>query len=187
MVGILSAKSVLQRQLLNTPYNLLELVDKPLFVPENTPAMRVLEMVREAGVHEAMVIDEYGGLLGMVTLFDVLESIVGDIPSVDQETAPGIIVREDGTWLLDGLLPIDELKELLDVDDLPEEDKIGYQTVGGFVMSQIGSIPSTGQHFHWTNFRFEIIDMDNRRVDKVLLSKYSSPKPKPDITDGEEA
>lgn len=187
VVGILSAKSVLQKQLLNTPYNLLELVDKPLFVPENTPAMRVLEMVREAGVHEAMVIDEYGGLLGMVTLFDVLESIVGDIPSVDQETAPGIIVREDGTWLLDGLLPIDELKELLDVDDLPEEDKIGYQTVGGFVMSQIGSIPSTGQHFHWTNFRFEIIDMDNRRVDKVLLSKYSSPKPKPDITDGEEA
>ena len=176
VVGILSAKDLLEKHVTQTPYDLLGLVTKPLFLPENTPAMRMLEMVREAGVHEAMIIDEYGGLLGMATLFDVLESIVGEIPSVDESEESEIVVREDGTYLLDGLLPIDELKELLDVDELPEEDKVGFQTVGGFVMNQIGSIPNAGQHFHYLNFRFEVVDMDDRRVDKVLLSKYDTPR-----------
>jgi putative hemolysin len=178
VVGTLNAKDLLEKFISNTPVNLLEMVSKPLFVPENLPAMRVLEMMREGGVHEVMVIDEYGGLLGMVTLFDVLESIVGEIPSVDEFEDSEIIEREDGSYLLDGLLPIDELKELIDVDALPEEEKVGFQTVGGFVMNQLGTIPSPGQHFHWMNFRFEIMDMDDRRVDKVLLSKYDSPKAK---------
>jgi putative hemolysin len=179
VVGILSAKDLLEKYVTKTPYKLVDLIQKPLFVPENTPAMRVLEMSREAGVHEAMVIDEYGGLLGMVTLFDVLEAIVGDIPNYNEVSEPEIIIREDGSYLLDGLLPIDELKELLEVDELPEESKVGYQTVGGFVMSQLGSIPSTGQHFHWVNFRFEILDMDGRRVDKILVNKYPSIMPHP--------
>ena len=88
-----------------------------------------------------------------------------------------IVIREDGTILLDGLLPIDELKDLLDMDELPEEEKVGFQTVGGFMMNQIGSIPKVGQHFHLLNFRFEVMDMDDRRVDKVLLSKYDTPRP----------
>jgi len=176
VTGILNAKDALEKYLTNTPFNLLDIVTKPLLVPENTPATRMLEMAREAGVHEAMVIDEYGGLLGMATLFDVLESIVGEIPSADEVEEPEIIIREDGSYLLDGLLPIDELKELLDVDSLPEEDKVGYQTVGGFVMNQIGSIPVAGQHFHFMNFRFEVVDMDDRRIDKVLFSKYDTPK-----------
>ena len=176
VVGMLSAKDLLEKHLSSPTYNLLDLVDKPLYVPENTPAMRMLEMVREAGVHEALVIDEYGGLQGMATLFDVLESIVGEIRSVDDIDESEIIEREDGTFLLDGLLPIDELKELMDVDELPEERLVGYQTLGGFVMNQIGSIPNTGQHFHFLNFRFEVMDMDDRRVDKVLLSKFSTPK-----------
>jgi putative hemolysin len=152
------------------------MVSKPIWVPENTPAMRMLEMVREGGTHEVMIVDEYGGLQGMATLFDILESIVGEIPSADESSESEIIIREDGSYLLDGLLPIDELKELLDVDQLPEEDKVGFQTVGGFVMNQIGSIPTAGQHFHLLNYRFEVMDMDDRRVDKVLLSKYNSPK-----------
>lgn len=176
VVGILNAKDVLEKYITNTPFNLLDLVSKPLWVPENTPAMRMLEMVREGGTHEVMIVDEYGGLQGMATLFDILESIVGEIPSSDDNTESEIIIREDGSYLLDGLLPIDELKDLLDVDELPEEDKVGYQTVGGFVMNQIGSIPTTGQHFHLLNYRFEVVDMDDRRVDKVLLSKYETPK-----------
>jgi putative hemolysin len=184
VVGILNAKDVLEKHVTNSSYDLLQLIQKPLFVPENTPAMRVLEMVREAGVHEAMVIDEYGGLLGMVTLFDVLEAIVGDIPSYDEVSEPEIIIREDGSYLLDGLLPIDELKELLDVDDLPEENKVGFQTVGGFVMNQFGSIPGAGEHFHWQNFRFEVVDMDNRRVDKVLVNKFDTPLPQTPKTAG---
>jgi len=177
VVGMLNAKDLLEKHLTNTPFNLLDLVTKPLLVPENTPATRMLEMVREAGVHEAMVIDEYGGLLGMATLFDILESIVGEIPSADDVDESEIVEREDGSYLLDGLLPIDELKEIMDVDGLPEEDKVGFQTVGGFVMNQFGSIPHVGQHFHYLNFRFEVMDMDDRRVDKVLFSKYSTPKP----------
>lgn len=176
VVGILSAKDVLEMHITKPEYDLLDLIQKPLFVPENTPAMRVLDMVREAGVHEAIVIDEYGGLLGMITLFDVLESIVGEIPSYESAEGPEIVKREDGSFLLDGLLPIDELKELLEVDDLPDEKLAGFQTVGGFVMHQLGAIPATGQHFHWLNFRFEIIDMDERRVDKVLVNKFSTPK-----------
>jgi len=176
VVGILNAKDVLEKFVTNTPFNMLELVSKPLWVPENTPAMRMLEMVREGGSHEVLIIDEYGGFQGMATLFDILESIVGEIPSSDDSNESAIIIREDGSYLLDGLLPIDELKDLLDVDELPEEDKVGYQTVGGFVMNQIGSIPTTGQHFHLLNYRFEVIDMDDRRVDKVLLSKYETPK-----------
>lgn len=177
VVGILNAKDVLEKFVTNTPFNLLEMVTKPIWVPENTPAMRMLEMVREGGTHEVMIVDEYGGLQGMATLFDILESIVGEIPSADESSESEIIIREDGSYLLDGLLPIDELKEILDVDELPEEDKVGYQTVGGFIMNQIGSIPVAGQHFHLLNYRFEVVDMDDRRVDKVLLSKYATPKP----------
>ncbi len=172
VVGIIAAREILAKKLIGQPFNLLDLVQKPLFVPENTPAMHVMDMVRDAGVHEALVIDEYGGLLGMITLFDVLESIVGEIPSVSNAEEPEIIKREDGSYLLDGLLPVDELKELLDVEELPEEKLAGYQTVGGFVMNQMGTIPATGQHFHWLNFRFEILDMDGRRVDKVLVNKF---------------
>jgi putative hemolysin len=184
VVGILAARDVLGKQLSGEPYNLLDLVQKPLFVPENTPAMRVLDMAREAGVHEALVIDEYGGLLGMITLFDVLESIVGEIPSSTNVEELEIVKREDGSYLLDGLLPIDELKELLDVDELPEEKLAGFQTVGGFVMNQLGTIPAAGQHFHWLNFRFEIMDMDERRVDKVLVNKYSTAIPHPENAQG---
>jgi putative hemolysin len=172
VVGILSAKDVLEMHITKPEYDLLDLIQKPLFVPENTPAMRVLDMVREAGVHEALVIDEYGGLLGMITLFDVLESIVGEIPSYESQEGPEIVKREDGSFLLDGLLPVDQLKELLDIDELPDEKLAGFQTVGGFVMHQLGAIPVAGQHFHWLNYRFEIIDMDERRVDKVLVNKY---------------
>jgi putative hemolysin len=135
--------------------------------------MRVLEMERESGVHEALIIDEYGGVLGFVTLFDVLETIIGELPTFDDTGEPEIILREDGSYLLDGLLPIDELKELLDLDELPEEGKVGFQTVGGFVINQLGSIPAAGQHFIWQGLRFEVMDMDHHRVDKILVTHDS--------------
>ncbi len=133
-------------------------------------ALKVLEMIKSSGVHVALVIDEYGGLLGMVTLYDILTAIVGDIPTEGLDAEPEIVQREDGSWLLDGLLAIDEFKDLLDLGSLPEEDRVGYQTLGGFVMSQIGSIPAAGQHFEWADFRFEVMDMDGRRVDKILVT-----------------
>lgn len=176
VVGILNAKDLLEQHLTNHPFDLEVLVKKPLFVPENTPASRVLELVRQSGLHEALVIDEYGGLLGMVTLFDVLESIVGELPATDEQSEPEVVRREDGSYLLDGLLPVDELKDLFDLDELPEEDKIGYQTLGGFVMNQLGHIPSSGQKFTYQNLAFEVMDMDSRRVDKVLVTPIAQPQ-----------
>ena len=185
VIGILNAKTLLEKHLTKAPYNLVDLLEKPLFIPENTLAMRMLEMEREMGVHEALVIDEYGGVLGFVTLFDVLEAIIGELPDREEGGEPEIILREDGSYLLDGLLPIDEFKELLDVDFLPEEDKVGFQTIGGFVMNQCGTIPATGHRFTWNGFTFEVLDMDGRRVDKLLVSreKLDDPAGKP----GEEA
>lgn len=170
VLGILNAKDLLEQHLTNQPFDLLAIIQKPLFVPENTPASRVLEMVRKSGLHEALIIDEYGGLLGLVTLFDVLEAIVGELPASDEPSEPEIVRREDGSYLLDGMLPIDELKDLFNLDDLPEEEKIGFQTLGGFMMNQLGHIPESGQHFQYQNFSFEVVDMDAHRVDKVLVS-----------------
>ena len=171
ILGVLKAKTLLEKALTRTSFNIVDLLEKPLFIPENTPAVRVLEMEKEEGVHEALVIDEYGGVLGFVTLFDVLESIIGELPSLGEVTEPEIVLREDGSYLLDGLLPIDEFKELFDLEHLPEESKVGFQTVGGFVMNQIGSIPTAGQSFTWEDLHFEVLDMDGHRVDKVLVSR----------------
>lgn len=170
VIGILQARDLLIAHNANGKANIEELMAPPLFVPDSMAALKVLEMIKSSGVHVALVIDEYGGLLGMVTLYDILTAIVGEIPTEGLEAEPEIVQREDGSWLLDGLLAIDEFKDLLDLDDLPEEDRVGYQTLGGFVMSQIGSIPTAGQHFEWGNYRFEVMDMDGRRVDKVLAT-----------------
>lgn len=171
VLGILNAKTLLENALAGEPYNIVDLLEKPLFIPENTPAVRVLEMEKELGVHEALVIDEYGGVMGFVTLFDVLEAIIGELPSQGEVDEPEIVQREDGSYLLDGLLPVDEFKELFDLDSLPEEDKVGFQTVGGFVMNQVGSIPAPGQTFTCEGLRIEVLDMDGHRVDKVLVTR----------------
>lgn len=179
VLGILKSKDLLEKQLSGESYQLVDLLQKPLFIPENTPAMRVLELEREHGVHEALVIDEYGGVLGFVTLFDVLEAIIGELPSRDQASEPEIVIREDGSYLVDGLLPIDEFKDLLDLDLLPEEDKVGFQTAGGFVMNQVGSIPHAGQSFQWQDLHFEVLDMDGHRIDKILVSRSIENEPEP--------
>jgi putative hemolysin len=170
ILGILNAKTLLEKALAGEPFNIVDLLEKPLFIPENTPAVRVLEMEKELGVHEALVIDEYGGVMGFVTLFDVLEAIIGELPDQGETDQPEIFQREDGSYLLDGLLPIDEFKELFDLDALPEEGKVGFQTVGGFVMNEMSAIPTPGQSFIWENLRFEVMDMDGHRVDKILVT-----------------
>ncbi len=174
VLGILKAKTLLEKALTGQPFNIVDLLEKPLFIPENTPAVRVLEMEKEQGVHEALIIDEYGGVMGFVTLFDVLEAIIGELPSQGEVDEPEIFQREDGSYLLDGLLPIDEFKDLFDLDSLPEEDKVGFQTVGGFVMNQIGSIPASGQSFAFEGLLMEVMDMDGHRVDKILVTRIST-------------
>ncbi len=171
IVGVACVKRLWGDVVDGRPVDLESALLQPLFVPESVSALRLLERFKQAGTHIALVIDEYGGFQGMVTLNDMLGAIVGDVTWSDAGEAPQIVQREDGSWLLDGMLPTDELKELLGLRQLPGEDEGGYQTVGGFMMAHFGRIPHEGDHFAWEQLRFEIMDMDERRVDKVLVTR----------------
>jgi putative hemolysin len=173
-MGYVNTKDLLGVDIHNPEFNLEDYVRQPLFFPGNMQAVKAFEQFRETGIHHALVLDEYGGVEGFVTLYDILESIVGDIPLDEFDTDQDAIQRSDGTWLFDGLIPIDELKEILDVDELPEENQAGFQTLSGFVMNQMGRIPKTGQLFEWDHWRFEVVDMDGRRVDRVLVTDISA-------------
>ena len=152
-----------------TPDLRLSLV-KPLFIHEGLTTLKVLELFRQSGNHIALVVDEYGSIQGMVTLHDVLEAIVGAMPSHGEENDQAVFRREDGSWLLDGMLPVDELKEIFQIVKLPGEERDDYQTLGGFVMMHMGRIPSPADYFEWEGLRFEVMDMDGHRVDKVLVT-----------------
>jgi putative hemolysin len=141
-----------------------------LFVPESMRGLKVLERFKETGIHLAIVVDEYGKVEGVVTLTDLLEAIVGDIPNIEELTEPPIILREDGSWLVDGMISIDDFKENFDIEKMPDEDAGVYQTLGGFAMTQFERIPHSGDHFDWGNLRFEVVDMDYNRVDKLLIT-----------------
>lgn len=169
VVGIVQAKVLLVRILSGEPLDLGAALEPAQFVPESMPALRVLELFRESGVHIALVVDEFGGIQGLVTIYDILEAIVGDIPDVGQVEEPEVVQREDGSWLMDGGLPIDEFKEIFDLSALPEEDRGYYQTLGGFIMTHLGRVPSTSDHFEWAGLRFEVVDMDGFRIDKVMI------------------
>ncbi|WP_263975546.1 transporter associated domain-containing protein [Leptolyngbya sp. 7M] len=169
MLGVVHVTDVLTRSLSGEPIDLATLLRQPLFLPESTPALKVLERFKQSGTHIAMIVDEYGVIQGMVTLNDVMEVIIGDVPFADNPPEEQIIRREDGSWLLDGMLSVEEIKDLLDLDELPGEDRGNYQTLGGFVITQLGQIPKSSDHFEWEGFRFEVMDMDGNRVDKVLV------------------
>lgn len=171
VIGIIRAKDLLVQNLTQQPLDLKVLLHPSLFIPESMSALDVLELFKEQGTHIALVTDEYGGIEGMVTHNNILEGIVGSMPSVGEPSVePQVQQREDGSWLVDGLLDIDTLKEIFEIEQLPDEEDRGYYTVGGFMMSQVRGIPVAGQHFEWRNLRFEVVDMDGRRVDKVLIS-----------------
>ena len=171
VLGMVNVKELIGIDLHSPNFHLTDYIREPMFVPENMQALKVFEQFRATGTHQALVIDEYGGVQGMVTLYDVLEAIVGEIPLDAEDQEQEVVQRADGSYLLDGMLPIDEIKELLDFDELPDEGRAGYQTLSGFVMNQLGSIPRVGQTFTWDTYRFEVVDMDGRRVDRVLVSR----------------
>jgi putative hemolysin len=154
------------------PIDFTSSLNTPVFVPESTRALKVLELFKQTGTQIAFVVDEYGVIQGLVTLTDVLQAIVGDIPTVEDLQEPQAIQREDGSWLLDGMLPIYQFKELLNLEDqeLPGEQRGSYQTLGGFVVMYLGRIPMAADHFNWEMLRFEVMDMDGNRVDKVLVA-----------------
>ena len=142
----------------------------PLFVPSSMPALQLIESLRTSRQYAAVVLDEYGGVTGIVTLHDVLEALVGDLPSAGGEAEePAIVQREDGSWLIEGSLPVGELEAELDLE-LSEEGRTDYSTLAGFVLTRLGRLPHPGDHITWHDHRFEVVDMDGRRIDKVLVT-----------------
>ncbi|MEO8628586.1 MAG: hemolysin family protein [Betaproteobacteria bacterium] len=178
VLGIVQAKELLARALSGQPFDLLSSVRPPLYVPNSITAMQLLETFKKNGYHVALVVDEYGELQGLVTMNDVLEAIVGDIGSEDTQTDPLAVKREDGSWLLDGMLPVEDFKKLFDIDELPDEESGSYHTISGFVMMQLGRVPVVPDHFEWGGFRFEVVDMDRSRIDKVLVAPAKLPDPR---------
>jgi putative hemolysin len=168
VVGMVRAKDLLPRLLAGEPFDLRAAMVPPLFVPESMIASKAVELFRETGKHIVFVVGEYGGLQGLVTTQDILEEIVGDIEE------PEAIEREDGSFLVDGLMAVEDFKELLGIDTLPGEDAL-FETIGGFVMTQQGKIPKAGDHFTWQKYRFEVVDMDGKRIDKILVSRVPPP------------
>lgn len=171
LMGVLFVRDLLARTLKGGSFDIRACLRQPLFVHEGMPLLGVMERFKESGMEFALVVDEYGTIEGVVTLNDILEAIIGDIPWMDEAGEPSVIRREDGSLLVDGMLPVDELKELLQVKQLPGEKAGHYQTLGGLVMTCLKKIPISGDHFFCGGFRFEVVDMDRHRVDKVLIER----------------
>lgn len=169
VLGIAHAKDLLSHSWSNGPFDLRSVMQPPLFLPETMLALRALERFKQTGIQVALLVDEFGGVEGLVTLIDMMEAIVGDIPTLEEIAEPPVVRRDDGSYLVEGYLDVDDLKELLQADILPDEGD--YQTLGGFVVSLIGRLPRVGDHADWGGYRFEIVDMDGNRVDKVLIGR----------------
>jgi putative hemolysin len=170
VLGVVHAKDLLVHSLGEQAVDLTTTLQQPLYVPESMRAVKVLELFKQSGTHIALAIDEYGGIQGLVTPNDILESIVGDLPTAGEVAEPLALQREDGSWLLDGMLPVDEFKALFHLGPLPGEEQAVYHTVAGFVIMQLGRIPTAADCFEWEGLRIEVVDMDGNRVDKVLVT-----------------
>ncbi|MDY7021962.1 MAG: hemolysin family protein [Cyanobacteriota bacterium] len=169
VLGFVRVTDLLSQTLSNEPLDLTRPLQRPLFVPESTSALRILEMFKQTGTHIGIIVDEYGVIQGLVTLNDILLELVGDIPAVDNQDEPQVIQREDGSWLLDGMLEVEEFFELFNLEGLTQKLPGNYHTVGGFVITHFNRIPSVADHFEWNGLRIEVVDLDGNRVDKVLV------------------
>lgn len=171
ILGVARAEDLLRAYLADEKIDLRKFLLKPLFIPESTDGFQVLELFKKSGVHMAIVIDEFGNVQGLLALNDILEAIVGDIPSIDDITEDEIVKRDENSWYVDGLVGLDKFKEYFKIKKIPDEKSGVFHTLGGFVMHHLGKVPTTGDTFEWNNFIFETLDMDGNRVDKVLVRK----------------
>lgn len=174
LIGVAETSELLADLVRGKPLDIAARSRMPLLVPETATTTSLLETFREQGVHHALVADEYGEVQGLVTRADLLDAIVGEIGLAGATDEPGIRRRDDGTWLVDGGLPVEHLQDALDLGPMPGQETHEFTTVAGFVLYQMGRIPQVADHFRWSDLRFEVVDMDGRRVDKVLVSRLSS-------------
>jgi putative hemolysin len=162
LIGVVEAKNLLVSNAFGEPLHIRGLLNLPLFLYEGTRGLRILELFRKSGNPVAIVLDEYGSVVGLLTLNDILQAIVGEF----SENAATEQHQDGRERLLDGRLPLDEFQELLDLPEIPREN---YDTLAGFVVARLGRIPKVGEHFEWSGFRFEVTRMDGNRVEKVAV------------------
>lgn len=170
LVGFVHIKDLVKHGLIADELSLKQLVRKPMFVPESATALKLLDRFKSTGTHLAFVVDEYGVLVGLVTLNDLIENMLGDISAAGAKTDPMVVRRSDGSFLLDGMLSIAELKQIMEIHDLPREELAEFDTLGGFILTYLGRIPAMGDRVEFDRFTFEVMDMDRTRVDRVLLT-----------------
>ncbi len=175
IVGIVSVKHVLTNIVESGTVDIRASIIKPLFLPAALPILKLLEMFKELGVHIALITDEYGSIQGLITMHDILEAIVGDVRSLGEPLEMPVILREDGSWLIDGDTSIEELKDVLSLDSFPQEERGYYRTIAGFIMFILQRIPRTGDHIDFKGLRYEVVDMDGNKTDKVLVMKAPQP------------
>ncbi|WP_136420190.1 MULTISPECIES: hemolysin family protein [Oxalobacteraceae] len=170
VLGVANARQMLAQTLRGEKPSLTENLQPAVFVPESLTGMELLENFRNSGVQLAFIVDEYGEVQGIVTLQDVMEAITGEFKTHRAEDA-WAVQRDDGSWLLDGLIPIPELKDRLSLKGVPEEERGRYNTLSGMIMLLLGRIPQTADHCDWEDWTFEIVDLDGKRIDKVLATR----------------
>jgi putative hemolysin len=178
VLGMVSVKALWANNAAGLQSRLQDHLIKPLVVPRSVTVIQILDTFKKSGKHIALVTDEFGSIQGIVSLIDVMEAIVGDLPEPGDRREPEAVQRENGSWLVDGSLDVADLKARFSFGPLPGEDGGNFETLGGFVLDRFGHIPGVGESFEWSGWRFEIMDMDRHRVDKVLLTKQPLPQRK---------
>jgi putative hemolysin len=153
-----------------------ELAKPALFVPETITPQQLLQTLRRRGTHMALVVDEYGSVEGLVTLTDILEAIVGDLQG-EVDASNEAVRRDDGSWLLDGRLALERVQSIFQLSAALDDDQGAYHTLGGFVMAELGRVPTVGDHFERKGLRFEVMDMDRNRIDRVLVARVGDKTP----------
>jgi len=180
VIGMLPVKDALAALVSGDFKDIRGLLKKPVIIPETTSALKAFAAIKESGVKTALLLDEYGGVAGLITLVDLIESVVGDIPLTGADDEPQMTQRSDGSWLVDGALPIDSFAETIGIEGLPDEGD--YETVAGLVLNVMGIIPRPGDRCVWQDCEIEVVDMDGNRIDKVIVAKRQA-EPKQDEAD----
>jgi putative hemolysin len=175
VIGMVTVKAINANLAAGVPINVRDLVTPALVVPESQPVTTLLEKFKTTGKHVALVSDEFGGISGLVTLHDIMEAIVGELPSPEDRLKPKAVRRDDGSWLVDGLLDAEDFSRAVTDFSLPPAPQRDYQTVAGFIVKHLGHVPTEGESFKLNGYLIEIIDMDGLRVDKVLLLPLKNP------------
>lgn len=168
VLGIVAVRELWARQVTGQSADLQATLRPALYLPETVAAYKALEQFKVSGHWIALVLDEYGGIEGLITLSDLVGDLVGDVAPVSD--AARVVRREDGSWLVDGMLPLNEFRAFIPVAELPGEELGYFQTIGGFMLAQIGRLPAAGDRISWGGHAFEVVDMDGQRVDKVLVT-----------------